>query len=324
MAELRQQLTTASTTTPPTPTAPAATKAPTTTTTTTAPTTASTTATEEAEADACSYGPEEEEEAEDAWTEADHMPLAGDSPAPAARTSSWSRISQELSLTKRYERALELYYGRGGALQDTNGALKMLESCATDNHLGALTSVALMSYHGWHHTLGSRDRAVRMLREASERGDVLARQLCLRFGVGCEVDESRVLPLLMRADQHNPLVMFHIAECHLYGIGTPKQPIIGMQWMLKAAQAGLPAAYFWAGVNYQQGLGVKASPSKSLKNFRLAAERGIPSAMTHLAMAYEEGLGLAKDAHQALYWYKRAAEAGDELAAEIVRHRATV
>lgn len=67
---------------------------------------------------------------------------------------------------------------------------------------------------------------------------------------------------------------FSIGSCLLNGIGTPKDPRAGIEWLKKAAVAGFPPAMHRLGKCYEEGIGVSASDEAAIEWYSKAAIQG--------------------------------------------------
>lgn len=86
----------------------------------------------------------------------------------------------------------------------------------------------------------------------------------------------------------------------------------------KAADAGLPTAFFYLGWVYELGI-VEASDSvRAARNFQKAAEGGVTAAALRFGVYLIHGRGVEKDLFQAETWLRRAALKGEAEAAAIL------
>jgi uncharacterized protein len=78
---------------------------------------------------------------------------------------------------------------------------------------------------------------------------------------------------------------------------------IGADWMLKAAEAGVPLAMHEAGALWEQGLGRPVNNSRALAWYRKAGDASVRDAAARLASAYANGeLGLRQNSQEAARW----------------------
>jgi TPR repeat protein len=120
--------------------------------------------------------------------------------------------------------------------------------------------------------------AVKRIRDAAERGDVLAQ---FRLGRAFE-DGDGVLP-----DDE---------QAHF--------------WYRKAADQRLPSAEFAVGMDYSRGRGVQQDQEEAVQWVRRAATQGYALAQYSLGMAYALGQGIERDGRASIPWFRKAADQG--------------
>jgi len=126
----------------------------------------------------------------------------------------------------------------------------------------------------------------------------------------------RAMPLAAlqkEAEVGNTEAMVIIAGAYKRGAnGAPVNKELGDTWWQKAAEAGNVEAMTLVGSKSLSGDGFLKDPIQGMIFLRRAAEAGSARAMYRIAMAYETGqAGLQKNDAEALQWYRRAAENGD-------------
>jgi TPR repeat protein len=84
-----------------------------------------------------------------------------------------------------------------------------------------------------------------------------------------------------------------------------------MEWYLKAAEKGGPAAMFAISEFYSKGRGVAANAQDAVKWAIKAALNGLPLAQREMGKRYRVGKDVNKDTIVAQSWFTRAALAGD-------------
>jgi hypothetical protein len=94
------------------------------------------------------------------------------------------------------------------------------------------------------------------------------------------------------------------------GTGVEKNPLAAVNWVRKAAEAGLADAQYELGEFYMDGTGVEKDPSAAVSWVRKAALAGHTGAQCNLGVCYMNGTGVNKDSAAAVSWFRKAAEAG--------------
>lgn len=85
--------------------------------------------------------------------------------------------------------------------------------------------------------------------------------------------------------------------------------MLGLEWMMKAADGGYDVALYEMGRAYEFGTrGVMKDQTKAIDWYEKAAERGNIQAQYFLAEKYERGDGVPKDIDKALFWMRKAAD----------------
>ena len=111
------------------------------------------------------------------------------------------------------------------------------------------------------------------------------------------------------ADLGDAYCQYRLGWCYRHGIGVPLNVRTAFPWFLKAAEQGLSASEYEAGIYYRFGYGnVEEDPVKAAFWLAKSAEHGSFRAQFSLADMYQNGEGVNKDAEKAVYWYERAAE----------------
>lgn len=103
---------------------------------------------------------------------------------------------------------------------------------------------------------------------------------------------------------------------YVMGSDGVKDVPLGVEWIRRAAERGIPQAEHELGSLYLMGVGVPQSDVMAFQWFRRAAIQGYAPSQTALGFAYEEGAGVPKDAELARYWFDRAAAQKDGIAVE--------
>jgi len=104
--------------------------------------------------------------------------------------------------------------------------------------------------------------------------------------------------------------MEELARRLVSGIGVPPDPQSGAGWLLRAAEAGSPAAAFNVGVMYERGFVVERSSTKAVEWYRKAADGNIAVAKHNLALMLRDGKGAPRDGQKAIELLRSAALQG--------------
>jgi uncharacterized protein len=155
------------------------------------------------------------------------------------------------------------------------------------------------------------DLAVKVCREAVERGDAEAQYLLGLFyysGESVEQNYDTAISLFqLAAKQDHPESQYQLFYIYSNGIGTSIDRHQAYMWVIKAAEQGDVDAQYVLGDDYRSGNYFYEDPSKSLYWFQQAAEQGHGPSMVQLGYAYYRGYGVQEDIHTFLSFMKRAA-----------------
>jgi serine/threonine protein kinase/TPR repeat protein len=113
------------------------------------------------------------------------------------------------------------------------------------------------------------------------------------------------------ADSGDPKGMWLTADCHLEGIGGPRNLPRAVALFTRAAQLGLPAAEVTLGRLYSTGTGVPEDMTQAVTWWRKAADRKDPAAICELARCYLKGRGVVANPAQAVSLLQQPAVAND-------------
>ena len=150
---------------------------------------------------------------------------------------------------------------------------------------------------------------------AARAGQVAAQLLLAQMhmeGKGTARDpQAALLWYAVAANNGNAPAMNMLGRCHELGEGTPVDFALAATWYRRAAEAGLD----WGMYNHANllatGRGVAQDITQALALYARAAHLGHAKSMNLLARHLEDGLGTARDPQAALAWYRRSAESGD-------------
>lgn len=114
------------------------------------------------------------------------------------------------------------------------------------------------------------------------------------------------------AEQGNRLAQFDYAMMLLNGEGgIAPAPHEAVQWLRKAADAGMTQAQYTYGKMFDDGYVLTKSIKDANLWYERAARQGHIQAEAALANAYFIGRGYPRDYRQAFGWYEKAAAGGD-------------
>lgn len=103
---------------------------------------------------------------------------------------------------------------------------------------------------------------------------------------------------------------------YVFGSDGVKNVPLGVSWIKKAADQGIPQAEHEMGSLFLMGVGVAQSDVMAVQWYRKAAVQGYAPSQTALGYAYEEGAGVPQNAELARYWFDKAAAQGNGIAVE--------
>ena len=153
--------------------------------------------------------------------------------------------------------------------------------------VGAGDPVAIHDYALELLQTGEKTKAVGLLKDASNRGLVMAQ--------------------------------YRLAKLYEKGEGVPRDIAASRSWTEKAAIGGNTKAMHDLAVFYAEGDAGPQSYAAAVEWFRQASDLGLVDSQYNLAVLYEQGLGLTQDKAEAAYWFEVAGRAGDQDAARRAR-----
>lgn len=113
------------------------------------------------------------------------------------------------------------------------------------------------------------------------------------------------------ADAGDPQAQYYLGTMYNHGQGVARDLRLAADWYEKAARAGHPDASFTLGFLLYYGADkLEANPVVSVQWLRIAAEAGNGVAQCLLARLYQGGMGLPRDQELALQWALSAADKG--------------
>ena len=104
--------------------------------------------------------------------------------------------------------------------------------------------------------------------------------------------------------------MEELARRLVSGIGVPQDSQSGAGWLLRAAEAGSPAAAFNVGVMYERGFVVERDSAKAVEWYQKAADGNVAVAKHNLALLLRDGKGAPRDGKKAIELLRSAARQG--------------
>jgi hypothetical protein len=104
--------------------------------------------------------------------------------------------------------------------------------------------------------------------------------------------------------------MEELARRLVSGIGVPPDPQSGAGWLLRAAEAGSPAAAFNVGVMYERGFVVERSSTKAVEWYQKAVDGNVAVAKHNLALLLRDGKGVPRDGKKAIELLRSSARQG--------------
>ena len=159
------------------------------------------------------------------------------------------------------------------------------------------------------------------LRRAANAGDALAMTRlasCFTVGVGgVGVDLVEAFRWNKRAVEvpvPSAVAYHNLAQCYLFGDGTPKDSVEAARLYKIAAEMGLVEAQFNYGLRLQRGDGTPCNPVGAFTWFKRAADAGHAYAQNNAGLALETGHGVEEDKALGAVYYRRAADQGNATA----------
>ncbi|HTE82160.1 MAG TPA: SEL1-like repeat protein, partial [Reyranella sp.] len=104
--------------------------------------------------------------------------------------------------------------------------------------------------------------------------------------------------------------MEELARRLVSGIGVPQDSQSGAGWLLRAAEAGSPAAAFNVGVMYERGFVVERDSTRAVEWYQKAADGNVAVAKHNLALLLRDGKGAPRDGKKAIELLRSAARQG--------------
>lgn len=175
------------------------------------------------------------------------------------------------------------------------------------------------SRNGGGKLLGDDDDVIGYYQYSAERGSADAQltlgQLAFHGARGLPHDPALALQYYMRAAEGGePAAHAHIGHMLMQGVGAPQDNATALRHFQMGAARGNPACQNGLGYMHLHGYGVQPSAAKALELFRAAADKGNPEAQFNLGAMHVSGTGLKRAYDKALHYFTLAAHQGHTLA----------
>jgi TPR repeat protein len=112
------------------------------------------------------------------------------------------------------------------------------------------------------------------------------------------------------AERGDRTAMLTLGNYYEQGIGVNRSYVKALEWYQKAADAGMPEAWYLVGVCYEVGIGNAGDMIRAVRSYERSATLGLPEAMEKLSSLYFSGLGVERNESQGLAYLVQAADAG--------------
>ena len=155
------------------------------------------------------------------------------------------------------------------------------------------------------------------LRRAADAGNAAAMSklascyLVGTGGVGVDLVEAfRWRKRAVEVPAPSAVAFYNLAQCYLFGGGTPKDPVEAARLYKIAAEMGYADAQYNYGVSLQRGEGVPCNPVEAFTWLKRAADAGYADAQCSVGFALKNGYGVDEDKALGVVYYRRAADQG--------------
>lgn len=160
---------------------------------------------------------------------------------------------------------------------------------------------------------GEFEDAEMYLRQAAEMGVAEAQTVmgALLYG-GAQENQKRAAGWFKKAaEQEVPEAEYYFARCCEKGEGVPKDLVLAVKYMRKAADHGWIPGIIACGDYYYHGVGVAINRGIAADYYRRGAQMGSTRAKCKLGCCYFHGEGTELDLGTAAYWFWQAANEDD-------------
>lgn len=163
--------------------------------------------------------------------------------------------------------------------------------------------------------------SIEELRELAEEGDVAAMtRLAAAYRIGRRIpkDEAESLKWYLKAaEEKHPDATYLVGLAHLQGRGVKRDLPEAVKWFERAAGLG-HAGSMGILATLHRNHPDYADPGKARHWLIKSAEAGLPASMYQLGLAHLAGDGVEKDSELAHKWLNKAADAGHPAAAKLL------
>lgn len=220
-----------------------------------------------------------------------------------------------LSVDLKKSRQRAIYWYKEAVKQGGSGAGKAREALIRLGKTPPETPPETLVSQGYDaHKKGDDAQAVRLWREAAEKGNAAAQyDLGWAYKNGRGVAQSDIEAVRwyrLAAEQGYADAQFALGWMYENGRGVAQNDIEAVRWYRLAAEQGHALAQYNLGVMHLFGRGVSQDRTEAARLFRLAAEQGEASAQKNLGLMYKNGDGVGQSDVEAVQWFRRAAEQG--------------
>ena len=164
----------------------------------------------------------------------------------------------------------------------------------------------------------SEQKALMMLREAVNAGDVAACEMLLRKETAGSDLEAVVHALQQAARSGKPDAKFVLAEAMLTGERIHQDATVAIAILKEAAAAQEARAHFLLGVIYCQGIHVSTDLPRGYRHYLEAARLNHPLAQYNTGVMLLHGTGVEKHIEDAINWIRCAANNNLQKAIEFI------
>lgn len=136
----------------------------------------------------------------------------------------------------------------------------------------------------------------------------------LERGYGCEPNILQAVQWLKRAaDAGLDQAKVELARCIMLGKGVKRDERRAWKMLMDVARRApdTPKVYFYLGYMCYKGLGHRVDPYNAARLFREGVKHGDTDCMNNLAVMFEHGQGIGRNTQSAAELYRRAAELGN-------------
>jgi uncharacterized protein len=132
-------------------------------------------------------------------------------------------------------------------------------------------------------------------------------------------DPSEAAEWVLSAAEHGvPAAQLRLGRMLLEGLGVPRDEKAALEWFSRAARAGNAEAANMVGRCYENGWGVRVDLACAAVHYRASATAGHDWGEYNFANLLFDGRGIERDVPHALKWYLRAARQGHGRAMNLI------